>query len=1430
MLRLKDIVELDTKGEFRSDVQLSDYDKPSLNRSLLQSYIFSTSVPSTYGARTQAVAALDLLDHLMKAFQYERFENRFVAIANYGHGKSHLALVLANYFARPVTSPEVQTIFERIDHAVSNPAKAQNFRDFKEQRGEFLVLRLRGDDPRPLREQFFRALKQALAEHEQTHSVELPFWVKQAANYLRSLKDEQLRVANDYLQQYTLDVPALLQDIQEYREQAFEYYVDLFAHLNYGVRPNLEGHVSLSEAIEWAVKEFCDEKRALFGGVLILFDEFSLYIQRYARDRAAGELQELLQGVEDHRRKVAFLAFAQHDPDEVAIQAVHGGQSLQSLKKELGRLPKRFALYSLMESVLDAYLKQSPDGWNQLLSTPGVRGLVFGETTEVVWDTFSKHYQEELGWNHDKFREVVIEGCFPLHPMTTALLCHLKMQQGEDIGAARTVLGFVRDQLDFYAERPAYSNGRVNWVLPIALVDYFEHRLTGDMPALHQSFCAALRNAEQILGDNITEDHRSVLKALLLLEAARLPLRRKQVELLAHLSGLDERTTLTVLKELSDQNIIRYDPANRLNSFWPVGTDPKRLEQAIREEIERINLDESGFIRDLNQALWGDETYNFGSLPVDISWGHPDDWAADEYIITLSILDRESLQSRIPPFKLTKDGLGDGRRGLVLWLLSEDEAERPLLYERVRAVMAEAWPEPTPPPVVALLPRQPVPGLREFFFRLKALERIGKQKDLVKEIGFQTYENELGRTKGELRRALKRMRGDDDHVWDIQRRPGEIVVPQAYQAAVDNIVTRGSNVKNVLSQLYDLAYQKRPPEFFTQYAAQAKGSNKLRLAVKVVAKNLLFDRIGDALNGMEPGVPKDLCEKYLSKKWRMLSPAYSLQKPAVQELQLVWDWLDQTFAPGVQDVPLTKVVPQLLNPPYGFDYNTAMLLLCGWIGYHQSELLLSRQGARIGLGDLERQIESTRAARDFLNWACVSALAISRREPGAARQEVQKILDRVAEGVPFSQAEADEALQVLNEFLAQKNQPPEVHQQATEAADRLRDALEATQKYDWEAQQILASLNTPLEAFDLLEQRQKLTTLATDNLVITTQPAVSEIEQVILDRLERALETEYRRVEELADITLVGTLDHRLRILKSQLEEQGLVSYTQQVATIEDALQKRAEQLKATEREADIKKEIEAMTADAGLITLYNYRQRLHEMQLVSPGLKQARDRKLEVIQGEIIQLEGFATSITEQVQNIDLNSTQPQEMQKSVIQHQNRYIGTQYEEKLSQALDYLETLQQFCAEVHNLKQLPLRSPQDVRLAEEKIKQIASSFEQWLSPFHLGVLDQVYQDISRRAQVAQQEAIHWLEAREREVEHNEASFSDLQRRLENPPAFLPVECQPRLEALRAYVQERLDQDLIAQIEFLFQSLGTSEKREECLNRLRQLVAESEYRE
>lgn len=562
---INEIVKLDTQGTFIPAVQLSDFDSPVDNLGLIKSYVFANHTPDVHSHMTKVVGSIDLLKALRQAHINESM-NRFAVIANYGHGKSHLALVLANYFARPYHSGEVQEVLKRIAIPLQNNLpEAENYREFKEQYNQFLVLRLRGDVPRTLREQFFPTLRNALKGYTETEAVELPFWHAQAIEWLQGRADD--KQTKQFLANLGTDIPNLIHEVEENRHEAYEQYVQLFAHINHGVKPNAESNYSLKEAVHWITDNLCGPSKPL-AGFMVLFDEFSQFVERYTQSGAIGDLQDLLDGIGDRKGKSLFLAFSPLDPDEVAERLV-AGQVLQNIKRELGRIDRKFELYSLMESVLSASINSSNVAWERFLKeSPDVKGLLYGQATEVAWETYHNRYDKELKWTNDKFREVITKGCFPLHPMTTALLCHLKMQQGLD-DDARTILKFVREKIELKLNESAQKDGRVNWVLPIDIADYFGKKLASAQ--LYTSYENAIDNLEQVFGDHVSQTQYDVLKALLLQTADGLNVAGgKQVALIAHLAGVDFDTAKSTLKGLSTRGVTKFDENSLYNSFWPL--------------------------------------------------------------------------------------------------------------------------------------------------------------------------------------------------------------------------------------------------------------------------------------------------------------------------------------------------------------------------------------------------------------------------------------------------------------------------------------------------------------------------------------------------------------------------------------------------------------------------------------------------------------------------------------------------------------------------------------------------------------------------------------------------------------------------------------------------------------------------------------------
>ena len=438
---IKDLVSIDEQAEFRNDVQLSDFDFPQRNLALLHSYLFSITAP------TGLEPSLGILRTTIHSFLNPGLENRMVTIANFGQGKTHLALVMTNYFSKPYDSEEMKVIHDKINKAVDNPPQASLYRDFRKNHPEFLVIHLRGDVPRNLREQFMMSLELALKEHDATRNIRLPYWHHKAQDLLENLTEEQHKKADHFLEEnFQIDVPSLLEDVKKTRDSAYNQCIKLFTFLH-GVEPNFGGEVSLRDVINWVAKNYCGEGKPL-GGIFVLFDDFSFYIQRYAQRNAAGELQDLLNGIEDQKGRAVFMALAQHDPFAVAQNVMKGIQGLESLNKELTRIPRKLVLYSLMESVIDSYLRQPDAKWRALRSDPRAKGPL-ARASNLTMDLFNKRYEDTLHWEPEKFDEIVTKGCFPLHPLTTALLCDLKLQGISDkVGNPRTILGFVFEQIN----------------------------------------------------------------------------------------------------------------------------------------------------------------------------------------------------------------------------------------------------------------------------------------------------------------------------------------------------------------------------------------------------------------------------------------------------------------------------------------------------------------------------------------------------------------------------------------------------------------------------------------------------------------------------------------------------------------------------------------------------------------------------------------------------------------------------------------------------------------------------------------------------------------------------------------------------------------------------------------------------------------------
>lgn len=900
-LLVQNVTTPNADASFRNDVQIAHYRTPA-NADLVRRFMFTRGDGEGDGRKGTA----ELLDTLRLAALSSSTEARFLFVATYGHGKSHFGLAVANFFGKPDGSPETNALLGALDHALP-PTRAQNFRDFKRYRAPYLVILLRGDEPGSLRDNFFRALDDALAEHATTRDVRPPFWFDEAQRVLDDLAadEERTRRADAFLAPQRLDLADLRRDVGDRVSSAYGRTVEIIRHV-YGFAPDFGGETSLRAAVGWVVREFCGDHASgkPFGGVLVLFDEFSMFVRDYTMKNPHGvPLQELLEGVDDHRGRALFVGLSQHEPERVARGEA---QDHENLLKQLTRLPKpgRARMHTLLEDVLRAYFKPNDDGWREMMGDRTVSTWM-NQASDVAHEVMFQRYQEQLGWTDESFQTRVARGCFPLHPLTTALLSNLNL---EEAGTVRSVLGLIVDRAGEVQRRfaeAAVVEGRPNWVLPITLVDYFGEMLGED----HH------RNYAQVINADMPPGQQAVLKAMLLQTVAALPTRKVGYEvLIGQLAGLESHEAREHLRALENARYIRYDEGNRTYSFWAGSNGAVELEQRLVKEMEArqrsntLHLLFEEFKADGNAVnrLGLGETYE-----VNVSWGNSIDWGAREVLLPVTSFTAQTLDVLQAWYAASIDKVPEGR-GVVVVLIARTQHEVDDALTRVQTAFDKDV-RHHEAPIVVLCPRQPTPALATALQKLALLNDLRFKHGAAEQIGAIVYEGERTRLRKQTEQALDKL-----------RKGAAIEVPRAARARVASLTLspRVSNgLHRALLEVYQIAYRKAPDAFYEQYRLAT--NMQLRTAVSDVVHVLRRNALENA--ELSP-LPTGLIDNYIKRSWGLTTASMQLRSPDGTRVAEAWKHLDQTFSPQGDPVQPREVLNELLNAPYGYDYNTLALL------------------------------------------------------------------------------------------------------------------------------------------------------------------------------------------------------------------------------------------------------------------------------------------------------------------------------------------------------------------------------------------------------------------------------------------------------------------------------------------------------------------------
>ena len=124
---LNQLVEINEKGIVANAVNFSLMEDSEKNQHLCEGFIFN------YNHQKSHISTVGILDIIRRSYHSRTEPNIHLMIQQYGKGKSHFAVALANFFKQPFDSPEVQGILAQIENATKGKSEsvAQGLRIYK---------------------------------------------------------------------------------------------------------------------------------------------------------------------------------------------------------------------------------------------------------------------------------------------------------------------------------------------------------------------------------------------------------------------------------------------------------------------------------------------------------------------------------------------------------------------------------------------------------------------------------------------------------------------------------------------------------------------------------------------------------------------------------------------------------------------------------------------------------------------------------------------------------------------------------------------------------------------------------------------------------------------------------------------------------------------------------------------------------------------------------------------------------------------------------------------------------------------------------------------------------------------------------------------------------------------------------------------------
>ena len=906
-MRLGEIIEFRNDLYFEGAVQADWFYDPAKAAKVAENFVFHGKNYFGVEAKKNSIDTISFVSEIAGKLGKETCNPRTLAIADYGTGKTHLAVTLGVLLSGPAFLPEaydrIMTNIRALDSEaadkLSNLCKDRNFvivlngiRDFN-LHSEILKavgrsLKLYGLDDSELRK-LNRTLESAQI-----------FFDRNSRSYLHSFEKSALKRG------WTEQSSALITKIQDsigYDDSAFEIVNDVYEEVT-GQRIRWDEGISAKSILEMLLTHYCGVN-GQFDNVIVLFDEFGRYLE-YASGTDGGRcgdnaLQEMFEVSQNASGALQLINFIQAD---IKTYLLRVDQS-RNLSRYIGRYDEseKYHLSSNLETVFANLIsRKEPELFNSSI-------VLWQNSQEKTWrDIFDKvnRWSNATGiWaDYDKYRKVVVEGIYPMHPISVYMLTQLS-----DYLQNRSSLNLVNRYISSVAE--VNIDSQIPLILPTQLMrgdnDLFVEMLSAETSGRHRSdTCIRFENILKKQSQKLNEKQIDVLRANLIARTLKFNTRNYEeakysLKICSGLSDSEIEEALQVL--VNEYAVMAFDEMGGCFDFTEDAKgayDYKILKTRLlaNREVNLRNLlgnsvilEKGGFT--LTQDTDFHERFKISS----------NEWCFTQYVVLAEDLTEDLARRYVKEWEMAKSIVSP--KGILVWVyINKDSDYR--VVERLQSLASLFEKKP----IVLMLLNDSANMLRNLLLEYDVLDHFdSKEKAAYSTI----FQNDFERVSDNIETMFNSLKKDREEITSdgVNKWPGRLAP--------------------TLSRRFEEIYPEVVPFPFD---ALLTNSNKFvgngsryycQILKTLLSNNVKMDIVRDFPSDVKNRI-NALFSEGGGSSWGCLTMDCIMKKPSHPKVRAIYDIVyKQIKDNGSYD--LADFFDDFCEPPYGLSEESAAMLL-----------------------------------------------------------------------------------------------------------------------------------------------------------------------------------------------------------------------------------------------------------------------------------------------------------------------------------------------------------------------------------------------------------------------------------------------------------------------------------------------------------------------